>query len=86
MKIISIIAAVSLLFHVVGCATQKPVGDAKMDQDGVIHAWLRADLPDGGHGDEFMRIHPEDESYQEWLKHIGGLRPGESKLIPPWSD
>ena len=86
MKIRNIIAALVILLHISGCATQKPIGDARMDKDGVIHAWLRADLPEGGHGDRFIKIHPKDESYQEWLKHLGGLKPGETKLVPPWPD
>jgi hypothetical protein len=84
-RVIAIIA-VTMCFAA-GCANMKPIGDAKMDKDGVIHAWLRAELPDGeGHGDSFMKIEPKDESYQEWLKHLGGLKPGECKLVPPWPD
>ena len=63
------------------------IGDATMDEDGVIHVWLRAELPEGGHGgDAFMEIHPDDKAYQDWLKHLGGLKRGESKLVPPWPD
>jgi len=71
---------------ILGCTSSKPIGEAKMDQARVLQVWLRAELPEGGHGDVFIRITPDDKNYQKWLKHLGGIEPGESKLVPPWPD
>ena len=79
------LAAVLVLF-VAGCVQQTPIGDAKMTNDGVIHVWLRAEPPGGGHADGFVVVKPDDAAYREWLDHLGGLTPGETKLVPPWPE
>ncbi|HEU4412979.1 MAG TPA: hypothetical protein VFS43_47495 [Polyangiaceae bacterium] len=56
------------------------IGDAKMLDDGTIvldlrhPAWVRV---------TYAPTHPE---YASVLRHVGGLRPGESKGVPPWPD
>src|SRR5262249_36562973 len=37
-----------------------------------------------GHGR--ITYAPSDPKYQETLRHIGGIRPGEQKPVPPWPD
>lgn len=84
MRLIRIVALVIL--SAVTSPAQRPIGDAKMVDDGTIQVWLRAEGPGGLHGDSFLTISPTDDRYQQWLHHLGGLKPGESKLVPPWPD
>ena len=57
-----------------------------MDEDGTINLWLRAESDDGAVGQGFFTYAPGDEEYDEVLEHIGGLKPGENKPVPPWPD
>ena len=59
------------------------IGMATMDADGTIVLYLRATAP-GVVGDGLVRYRPGDKDYDAVLKHLGGLRPGESKPVPPW--
>ncbi len=61
-------------------APVNPIGDAKMSDDGTIVM----DLYKPAHARFVYR--PSDPKYQEILKHLGGLKPGQSKLVPPWPD
>ena len=59
------------------------VGAAKMSSDGVITLQLWSQ--DGPNIAEAMvRIRPGEPRYEETLRHLGGLKPGEAKAIPPW--
>lgn len=61
------------------------IGIATMDDAGTLHLFLRAESPDGATGDamfEFPRGHAD---YQDMIDHLGGIQPGEQKLVPPWS-
>jgi len=60
------------------------IGMASMEPDGTLVLQLRAEGP--GVGDALLRYTKNDPHYQEVLKHIGGLRPGESKPVPPWPE
>lgn len=60
------------------------IGGATMGEDGTIHAWLHAYGPDGLNGESWPKIAPTDSQYQQWLDHLGGMKPGETKLVPPW--
>ena len=31
-------------------------------------------------------VEPGDNNYQQIIDHVGGLKPGETKSIPPWPD
>jgi hypothetical protein len=63
------------------------IGVATMESDGTICLQLRAETEDGTTiGDAFFRYPPSDENYEEILAHIGGLKPGETKPVPPWDD
>ena len=57
-----------------------------MEKDGTIVLMLRAEGPGGIRGDGLVRYAPTDPKYQEVLKHLGGLKPGEEKPVPPWPD
>jgi hypothetical protein len=76
------------------------IGSAEMDGNGIIHLHIRpprepthewtlhsvAPLPAPqeriGHGE--MDIDRSDPHYDELLRHLGGLKPGEAKLIMTW--
>ncbi|HEY3449692.1 MAG TPA: hypothetical protein VGK67_25280 [Myxococcales bacterium] len=62
------------------------IGTAKMLEDGTIVMHLRATGPGGMVGDgqvTYPKTHP---NYYEVLRHIGGLKVGEEKPVPPWPD
>ncbi len=61
------------------------IGTARMERDGTIILDLRAHA--GGRGGmALLRYPPNHEQYREILDHIGGLKPGEEKLVQPWED
>lgn len=65
-----------------------PVGFAKLQPDGVIVLDLILYFDDGqgppavGHVRRLLK--PGDPRYEATLQHVGGLRPGETKAVPPW--
>lgn len=59
------------------------IGSAKMKEDGTLVLQLRAE-GDGIIGDAYITYEPDDPRYQETLDHLGGLKPGEEKPVPPW--
>ena len=61
------------------------IGYATMDADETIVLDLRATAP-GVHGEAQLRYPKGHQEYDAVLKHLGGLRPGESKPVPPWPD
>ncbi|GGF22694.1 hypothetical protein GCM10011611_30950 [Aliidongia dinghuensis] len=61
------------------------IGEARMLEDGTIVLWLRAEGPNGQVGDGFLRYELSDPKYAEIKKHIGDIKPGESKPVPPWT-
>lgn len=63
-----------------------PIGSASMDQNRIIYLQLRAEGPDGALGDAMFTYKPDDPRYQEIIKHVGGLEPGQSKPVPPWPE
>ena len=65
---------------------QHPIGMASMDEDGTIHLDLRAEGEAGEHGLALFSYAPSDPDYAMVLRHLGGLKPGEKKLVPPWPD
>ena len=65
-------------------AQTESIGTATMKADGTLILDLRAKGEDGTIGDSRL-VYPKDhKQYSEILKHIGGLKPGESKPVPPW--
>ncbi len=63
-----------------------PIGTCWIEEDGTIVLDLRR-TADGINISmplqRFARTHPR---YQEVLRHVGPLRPGEVKLVTPWAD
>jgi len=64
--------------------TTNSIGQAAMTQDGTIVLDLRAEGPGGAHGDARLTYPPGHKDYQMILKHLGGLKPGEVKPVPPF--
>ena len=62
----------------------KSIGEASMTDDGTIILKLRAEGPGKVIGDAQFRYEPNHPQYQMVLKHVGGLKAGESKPVPPW--
>ena len=61
------------------------IGDARMLDDGTVILKFRR-TADGIHVSGIKKYpvgHPE---YQEILDHVGGMSPGETKLLPAWDD
>ncbi len=69
-----------------GCQHQPAasIGVASMSADGTISLQLRAESPGGGVGDALLFYKPTDPKYAEVFRHIGGIKPGEVKPVPPW--
>lgn len=61
------------------------IGIATMRQDRTIVLDLVASGPDML-GDARLTYSPSDPDYEDILRHLGGLRPGEVKQVPPWTD
>jgi len=62
------------------------IGSATMMEDGTIILNLRAEGPNGTIGDGRLVYRKGDKGYSDVLKHLGGLKPGEFKPVPPWPD
>ena len=60
------------------------IGQATMRPDGTLERKLRATGPGGMFGDALVTYAPSDENYQKVLQHLGGLKPGEVKPVPPF--
>ena len=61
------------------------IGVATMESGGTIVLHLRAN--DGiHHGHARLVYPPTHPAYTDVLKHLDGLKPGESKPVPPWPD
>jgi len=61
------------------------IGTATMREDESIE--LRLYSTSNGTDAHFYQIlHKGDALYDEVIAHVGGLKPGESKLVPPWPD
>ena len=72
---------------VAGCSrSPASIGSATMEQDGTIVLMLRAEGPGGTVGDAMFRYPKTHPDYQKTLDHLGGLKPGESKPVPPWPE
>jgi hypothetical protein len=60
------------------------VGTATCLPDGTLHLMLRARGPRGELGEALKVCRPTDADYKSMVKHLGGIRPGELKRIPPF--
>jgi hypothetical protein len=59
------------------------VGTITMFADRSIELRLRS-LPPGPIAETLVRYKPGDAKYKESIDHVGGLAPGETKMLPPW--
>jgi hypothetical protein len=58
------------------------IGVARMLADGT----LELDLHGPGGAEARVVYKPNDAKYKSTLDHLGGMKPGESKSVPPWPD
>jgi hypothetical protein len=65
------------------CDDIDSVGRAKMSADGTITLQLRSLWPDPVAESELV-YPPDDPQYEEIKHHLGGIKPGESKPVPPF--
>src|ERR1700742_3162604 len=61
------------------------IGVARMLADGSIMVGV-AGPGSGDRAQAILTLQPGDTQYQPLIDHVGGLKPGETKLIPPWPD
>ncbi len=69
-----------------GATVEMSIGAATMQPDGTIVLDLRAEGPGRAIGEariSYPRSHPD---YPDILAHLGGMRLGEHKPVPPWPD
>jgi hypothetical protein len=62
------------------------IGQASMAADRTVVLRLRAESDDGAVGEALFTYAPADSDYESIIEHVGGLAPGQSKSVPPWSD
>ncbi len=60
------------------------VGTATCKPDGTIEMMLRAKGPKGELGEAMKVYKPSDPKYAGIVAHLGGIKPGQSKPIPPF--
>jgi hypothetical protein len=61
------------------------IGTAAMQDDGSILLHLRL-TSDGKPVDSTVTCKVSDHAYDDILRHLGGLQPGETKEFRPWKD
>lgn len=61
-----------------------PIGDATMDKSETIRIRLRR--MGGMNADGMVSYKKGSEHYDNVLRHIGGMKPGDVKLVAPWPD
>lgn len=60
------------------------IGSAYMREDGTLEMSLRAVAADGTIGEAMLVVAPGDARYPSMVKHLGGIKPGEGKPVPPF--
>jgi hypothetical protein len=63
---------------------KESIGVATMKSNGTIVLKLRAEGPMGILGDSIIEYSPNDENYKKIMDHLGELKPGEQKPVPPF--
>jgi len=66
-------------------ASMPYTGTAVMQEDGAVSLHLRL-TSDGKEIDDTLTYKTTDRGYDNVLRHLGGLNPGESKPFHPWKD
>jgi hypothetical protein len=64
----------------------RPIGNATMMADGTLVLDLVAEGRRGERGVARILRAPGHPRYAAWVEHLGGMRPGEEKLVPPWPE
>lgn len=62
------------------------IGTATMLDDGTLQLHLVARGEGGMIGDAMISYPPHHPQYAYVLEHLGGMKPGESKSVPPFPD
>jgi len=62
------------------------IGVATMEADGTLVLRVHAYGPGGVHGEGQLRYATSHPKYREILAHVGPLKPGEFRSVPPWPD
>jgi hypothetical protein len=62
------------------------IGVASMTKQGTIVLDLRSEGSGGMIAEAHLLYPPGHKDYCATLEHLGGLRPGEHKAVPPWPD
>lgn len=85
---------ICFLMQLAGCQSMKPpasvtpvdksIGSAHLTKDGLLEVMLRAEGEDGMVGDAFFVYTKGTAEYVEMMKHVGGLKRGESKPVPAY--
>jgi len=57
------------------------IGEAKMEENGDVVLTLRAESKDDIIGDAQFRYTQDSPDYADVLRYLGGLKPGESKVV-----
>ena len=60
------------------------VGSAYMQPDGTLEMSLRTETQDGTIGEALLVVAKDDPRYADMVKHLGGIKPGEGRAIPPF--
>ncbi len=60
-------------------------GTATMEEDGSLVLHLRL-TSDGKEIDDSLTYKTTDAGYDDVLRHLGGLTPGDTKSFTPWKD
>lgn len=72
-----------LLFLPLAARAQESIGTATLQPDGTLILRLRASGQGGALGDGTLRYPPGHADRDMLIRHVGGLRPGETKPFPP---
>jgi hypothetical protein len=87
---LAFLAALAVPISVAAYGAEKPseeksIGVATMLADGTILVGVSGPEP-GSRARAVLMVEPGDTNYQSIIDHVGGLKPGETKPIPPWPD
>jgi len=62
------------------------IGSARMLEDGTLILDLRATDASGRVGDARLYYPKSHRQYREILDHLGPMKPGETRPVPPWPE
>ncbi len=69
---------------ITGAPSADSIGVAWLEPDGTLMMQLRAESQGKAIGDALLRYKPDDPRYRQMLDHVGPIKPGERKPVPPW--